>query len=93
MHYVKRSSQGQEEAATDMFNLLSDLTLTVNKGESTRDVPLKVEIIKLNNKGDEKTDGEDGGAGGDGGDGGDGGQSSTVVKTENRFETTDVTSV
>lgn len=65
-----------------MLGLLNDLHLTVVKGKSTRDVPLKVEVIKLNERGGEyKKEGSDDNT------------EPTESKTDNRIETTDVTSV
>lgn len=65
-----------------MLGLLNDLQLTVVKGDATREVPLKVEVIKLNEKGgEEKKDGVSDET------------EPSESKTENRIETTDVTSV
>jgi hypothetical protein len=46
LHFGKRGGQDTEIAINDMLNSLSDLTLTVQNGETARDVPLKVELIK-----------------------------------------------
>lgn len=61
LHFGKRGGQDSDAAMNEMLKLLDDLKLSVPKGEATRDVILKVELIKR--------------------------------QTENRIETTDVTSV
>lgn len=46
LHFAKRAGQDPDLAMNEMINNLSNLTLTVQKGENTKDVPLKVELIK-----------------------------------------------
>lgn len=45
LHFDKRG-QDQEQLINSMLDSLANLTLTVQNGEQTRDVPLKVELIK-----------------------------------------------
>lgn len=46
LHFGKRPEVDSEAAITEMLESLSNLSLTVQKGDSTKDVELRVELIK-----------------------------------------------
>lgn len=46
LHFGKRPEIDSEAAIAEMLESLSNLSLTVQKGDSTKDVELRVELIK-----------------------------------------------
>lgn len=46
LHFGKRPEVDSEAAITEMLESLSNLSLTVQKGDSTKDIELRVELIK-----------------------------------------------